>query len=155
MLGWDKLKVLDLGLRSIRDGNCTCSHALVASSSVTGATRASSTLLPRRGAVPACLSAVVSEGYGQFFHSHNPRNSFHLPQMVRNEAGEESVSPLSPSPPNRHEAELALLCLHPWVWLICNPHIQGQIYYAIQAKCRACSPECCTRSGAGLALFLS
>ena len=43
--------------------------------------------------------------------------------------------------PSRQEAELALMYSHSWGWLICSPGIQGQLYYAAQARFRACSSE--------------
>ena len=54
--------------------------------------------------------------------------------MVRDKGGEENVSLLSAPLLSKQEAEQALLCSHPWDWLTCNTHTQGQLYYGAQAR---------------------
>jgi hypothetical protein len=47
-----------------------------------------------------------------------------------------------------------LSCTHTLGWITYNPYIQGQLYCVSQMRRRACSPECCSRWGAGPALPL-
>lgn len=85
--------------------------------------RATLTLLPRQGSGPA-----TGKGHDPFFHSHDPGGQlFHLPQVEKDEGGEEGVSPSSKPLYRRCEVGLALLCSLPQLQP-CNPHVQSQQY---------------------------
>jgi hypothetical protein len=47
--------------------------------------------------------------------------------------------------PSDKKAGLALLHSHVPGCLTCKPLMQGQLYCAVQARYRICSPECCSK----------
>lgn len=70
------------------------------------------------------------EGWGQVSHSHDPGAS--SLSAIDGKEGEEGVSPSSLLPLFRRlKASPPFLCSHPWNWLTCSLHIQGQLFYAV------------------------
>lgn len=147
-VGMGQFKALDLGLRGIRDGHPTGSHAIMPLGPVYPLPLQLGPALPWCTCRAAPPSVVASEGHGQFSYSNGPpcgQLSYML-QTVRNEEEEEedasSLSQLEPSRPSSH----VLILLRP---AYLQPPYPGTVLLCCPARFKACTPKSCGSWGCG------
>lgn len=79
-------------------------------------------------------SSQLTQAHHQLFHSYNPEVSSCLSKVVR--GGHEEGEGISPY------TTLLLSSTHTLRAPLSVPMPQGQLYYAVQVRCKVHSPEC-------------